>query len=126
VSIKKEVMLRASGLPEELVKACIDFGVGKFNVNTEVRSAYMNALRTTQEGLDRCDVLCKGIHASCYCKEDAHFWLNRDVPQGPAVLKHSCLFQMRGIISSHLKKDDGSMKNEKPLKFSVPKKKRDG
>jgi hypothetical protein len=25
-----------------------------------------------------------------------------DVPQGPAVLNHSCLFQMRGIISSHL------------------------
>jgi hypothetical protein len=48
------------------------------------------------------------------------------VPQGPAVLNHSCLFQMRGIISSHLKEDDGSMKNEKPFKFSVPKKERDG
>jgi hypothetical protein len=31
---------------------------------------------------------------------------------------------MRGIISSHLKEDNGSMKNEKPFKFSVPKKKK--
>lgn len=51
---KKGVMLvlhGASGLPEELVKACIDFGVRKFNVNTEVRSAYMNALRTPKRDL---------------------------------------------------------------------------
>jgi ketose-bisphosphate aldolase len=48
---KKEVMLGASGLPEELVKACIDFGVRKFNVNTEVRSAYMNAFRTPKKDL---------------------------------------------------------------------------
>jgi hypothetical protein len=48
------------------------------------------------------------------------------MPQGPAVLSHSCLFQMRGIISSHLTGDVGSMKNEKPFKFSVPKKEENG
>lgn len=51
---RKGVMLvlhGASGLSEELVKACIDFGVRKFNVNTEVRSAYMNALQTPKKDL---------------------------------------------------------------------------
>jgi hypothetical protein len=42
------------------------------------------------------------------------------------VLNHSCLFQMRGIISSHLTGDVGSIKNEKPFKFSVPKKEENG
>ena len=33
------------------LQACIDFGVRKFNVNTEVRSAYMNALQTPKKDL---------------------------------------------------------------------------
>ncbi|KAH9321667.1 hypothetical protein KI387_016306, partial [Taxus chinensis] len=54
IASKKGVVLvlhGASGLPEELVKSCIDLGVRKFNVNTEVRSAYMNALRTPKKDL---------------------------------------------------------------------------
>uniref|UniRef100_A0A0C9S8F2 TSA: Wollemia nobilis Ref_Wollemi_Transcript_4673_4554 transcribed RNA sequence n=1 Tax=Wollemia nobilis TaxID=56998 RepID=A0A0C9S8F2_9CONI len=54
VASKKGVVLvlhGASGLPEEVVKACIEFGVRKFNVNTEVRSAYLNALRTFKKDL---------------------------------------------------------------------------
>lgn len=38
------VLHGASGLPRELVKTCIDLGVRKFNVNTEVRKAYMDSL----------------------------------------------------------------------------------
>ncbi|KFK43991.1 hypothetical protein AALP_AA1G200600 [Arabis alpina] len=46
-SSKKGVFLvlhGASGLPEKLIKECIENGVRKFNVNTEVRRAYMDAL----------------------------------------------------------------------------------
>ncbi|XP_074305068.1 uncharacterized protein LOC141639999 [Silene latifolia] len=38
------VLHGASGLPMELVKRCIELGVRKFNVNTEVRKAYMDSL----------------------------------------------------------------------------------
>ncbi|XP_010693952.2 uncharacterized protein LOC104906826 isoform X1 [Beta vulgaris subsp. vulgaris] len=38
------VLHGASGLPQELVKSCIDLGVRKFNVNTEVRKAYVDSL----------------------------------------------------------------------------------
>ncbi|GMH14095.1 hypothetical protein Nepgr_015936 [Nepenthes gracilis] len=38
------VLHGASGLPKELIKNCIDLGVRKFNVNTEVRKAYMDSL----------------------------------------------------------------------------------
>lgn len=38
------VLHGASGLPAELVKECIRLGVRKFNVNTEVRNAYMESL----------------------------------------------------------------------------------
>ena len=53
-------------------------------------------------------------------KRNLLIYLCRDVLQGPAVLNHSCLFQMRGNISSHLIvififEDDGSMENEKPF-----------
>ncbi len=44
------VLHGASGLPDAMVQRAIELGVCKFNVNTEVRDAYMNALR---EGLDR-------------------------------------------------------------------------
>ncbi|KAG9148432.1 hypothetical protein Leryth_016916, partial [Lithospermum erythrorhizon] len=38
------VLHGASGLPKEMVEECIKLGVRKFNVNTEVRKAYMDAL----------------------------------------------------------------------------------
>ncbi|XP_058722533.1 uncharacterized protein LOC131594430 [Vicia villosa] len=54
LSSKKGVILvlhGASGLGEELVKECIKLGVRKFNVNTEVRQAYMDSLVTPQKDL---------------------------------------------------------------------------
>ncbi|KAL1339273.1 hypothetical protein AAHE18_U023800 [Arachis hypogaea] len=54
LSLKKGVFLvlhGASGLSEELVKECINLGVRKFNVNTEVRKAYMDSLNTPQKDL---------------------------------------------------------------------------
>lgn len=43
------VLHGASGLPEEQVKRSIELGVCKFNVNTEVRRAFVNALRSGTE-----------------------------------------------------------------------------
>lgn len=40
------VLHGASGLPEAMVQQAIALGVRKFNVNTEVREAYVTALRT--------------------------------------------------------------------------------
>lgn len=54
LSLKKGVFLvlhGASGLGEELVKECINLGVRKFNVNTEVRKAYMDSLITPKTDL---------------------------------------------------------------------------
>lgn len=54
VSQKKGVLLvlhGASGLGTELVKECINLGVRKFNVNTEVRKAYMDSLNTPKSDL---------------------------------------------------------------------------
>nr|XP_043629292.1 uncharacterized protein LOC122600609 [Erigeron canadensis] len=45
------VLHGASGLPKELVQECINRGVRKFNVNTEVRKAYMDTLKTPQTDL---------------------------------------------------------------------------
>ncbi|KAL3697401.1 hypothetical protein R1sor_011477 [Riccia sorocarpa] len=45
------VLHGASGVPEEYVKACIERGVVKFNVNTEVRGAYMETLKSEQKDL---------------------------------------------------------------------------
>ncbi|EEF31896.1 Fructose-bisphosphate aldolase, putative [Ricinus communis] len=56
LSSKKGVFLvlhGASGVPKELVKACIEHGVRKFNVNTEVRKAYMDALSNPKKDLVR-------------------------------------------------------------------------
>jgi tagatose 1,6-diphosphate aldolase GatY/KbaY len=36
----------ASGLPETMIKRSIELGICKFNVNTEVRNAYMRGLHT--------------------------------------------------------------------------------
>ncbi|XP_042503189.1 uncharacterized protein LOC122080300 [Macadamia integrifolia] len=45
------VLHGASGLPKELIKECIELGVRKFNVNTEVRKAYMESLRSPSKDL---------------------------------------------------------------------------
>ncbi|XP_038687228.1 uncharacterized protein LOC119986656 [Tripterygium wilfordii] len=45
------VLHGASGLPQELIKGCIDRGVRKFNVNTEVRKAYMDSLEVPKKDL---------------------------------------------------------------------------
>ncbi|KAI3780443.1 hypothetical protein L2E82_10424 [Cichorium intybus] len=45
------VLHEASGLPKELVQECIELGVRKFNVNTEVRKAYMDILKSPQTDL---------------------------------------------------------------------------
>ncbi|KAI3515637.1 hypothetical protein L1887_14538 [Cichorium endivia] len=45
------VLHGASGLPKELVQECIELGVRKFNVNTEVRKAYMDILKSPQSDL---------------------------------------------------------------------------
>ncbi|CAB4281406.1 unnamed protein product [Prunus armeniaca] len=54
LSLKKGVLLvlhGASGLPKELIKECIEHGVRKFNVNTEVRKAYMDSLSNSKKDL---------------------------------------------------------------------------
>jgi tagatose 1,6-diphosphate aldolase GatY/KbaY len=49
-AIRQQVMVPlvlhgASGLPPDMIERCIQLGVCKFNVNTEVRQAYVAALR---------------------------------------------------------------------------------
>ncbi|CAI9113691.1 OLC1v1014344C1 [Oldenlandia corymbosa var. corymbosa] len=54
LSSKKGVHLvlhGASGLPKELIEECIKLGVRKFNVNTEVRKAYMDSLSSSKKDL---------------------------------------------------------------------------
>ncbi|WP_071518548.1 class II fructose-bisphosphate aldolase [Geitlerinema sp. PCC 9228] len=43
------VLHGASGLPAEMIARSIELGVCKFNVNTEVRQAYMDVLRSLSE-----------------------------------------------------------------------------
>ncbi|KAI7986264.1 L-threonate dehydrogenase [Camellia lanceoleosa] len=45
------VLHGASGLSRELIKECIEQGVRKFNVNTEVRKAYMDSISHPQKDL---------------------------------------------------------------------------
>ncbi|MCO5612204.1 hypothetical protein L7F22_066466 [Adiantum nelumboides] len=45
------VLHGASGLPTDIIKECIKSGVRKFNVNTEVRSAYVTALKEPKKDL---------------------------------------------------------------------------
>lgn len=55
------VLHGTSGVPDDLVRRCIELGVCKFNVNTELRDAFVAALRST-EG-DLLDLLKSGISA---------------------------------------------------------------
>ncbi|KAJ7538401.1 hypothetical protein O6H91_11G046500 [Diphasiastrum complanatum] len=45
------VLHGASGLPVETIKVCIELGCRKFNVNTELRAAYLEALKTAKKDL---------------------------------------------------------------------------
>jgi tagatose 1,6-diphosphate aldolase GatY/KbaY len=51
------VLHGASGLPEAMVRRSIELGVTKFNVNTEVRTAYLEAVRELMEGFGSPDLL---------------------------------------------------------------------
>src|SRR5262245_49670056 len=51
------VLHGASGLPEAMVRRSIALGVHKFNVNTEVREAYVEALRSGLQAASAPDVL---------------------------------------------------------------------
>ena len=51
------VLHGASGLPEAMVRRSIELGITKFNVNTEVRAAYVGALRKQIESSDSSDLL---------------------------------------------------------------------
>jgi tagatose 1,6-diphosphate aldolase GatY/KbaY len=60
------VLHGASGLPPEMIARSIQLGVCKFNVNTEVRQAYMQALKHEicgQPGKDLLDVTGEAIEA---------------------------------------------------------------
>ena len=51
------VLHGASGLPEDMIKKSIELGVRKFNVNTEVRTAYVESFANELEGFTRPDLL---------------------------------------------------------------------
>lgn len=53
------VLHGASGLAPEQIQRCIELGVAKFNINTELRTAYLEGLRSSLqiEGFDLLDVM---------------------------------------------------------------------
>ncbi len=51
------VLHGASGLPEHMVKEAIALGVCKFNVNTEVRGAYMDSIKAVIEKNAKPDIM---------------------------------------------------------------------
>lgn len=55
------VLHGTSGVPDALVRHCIELGVTKFNVNTEVREAYLAALRQGQG--DLLDMMAGAVQA---------------------------------------------------------------
>jgi len=60
------VLHGASGLPEAMVRQAIELGVHKFNVNTEVRQAYLQALQETihlAQAPDLLDVMGRAVAA---------------------------------------------------------------
>lgn len=50
------VLHGASGLPDDMIRRAIELGVCKFNVNTEVRGAYLAALQTALQ-FEKADLL---------------------------------------------------------------------
>ncbi len=57
------VLHGTSGLPDTLIKRAIELGVCKFNVNTEVRSAYLSTMQSLLCGSERVD-LTQLMHTS--------------------------------------------------------------
>lgn len=58
--VKQPLVLHgASGLSAEQIQRCIELGVVKFNVNTELRNAYLDGLRSSLQiaGFDLLDVM---------------------------------------------------------------------
>jgi tagatose 1,6-diphosphate aldolase GatY/KbaY len=51
------VLHGTSGVPDDLVRHCIDLGVCKFNVNTEVRQAYIGALSKALDSTSSIDLV---------------------------------------------------------------------
>ncbi len=43
------VLHGTSGVPDEMVIKCIELGISKFNINTELRQAYMKTIAQSQE-----------------------------------------------------------------------------
>jgi tagatose 1,6-diphosphate aldolase GatY/KbaY len=44
------VLHGTSGVPDEMIIKCIELGISKFNINTELRQAYMKTLAQSEEG----------------------------------------------------------------------------
>lgn len=58
------VLHGASGLPEATIRRCIELGTSKFNVNTELRAAYLESLRDSLAGsLELLDVIKSAVTA---------------------------------------------------------------
>ncbi len=51
------VLHGTSGVPSDMVRRCIELGVCKFNVNTEVRQAYIGTLRGELAGNSKVDIV---------------------------------------------------------------------
>lgn len=51
------VLHGASGIPEAMLKESISLGICKFNVNTEVRNAYLNSMREILENAKKPDLM---------------------------------------------------------------------
>ncbi|MEG4958695.1 MULTISPECIES: class II fructose-bisphosphate aldolase [unclassified Microcoleus] len=82
------VLHGSRGLPDSMIHQCIKFGVSKFNVNTEVREAYMDVLKSSisEAHPDLLEIMEKAI--------DAMRWVISDKLQlfgsvGKAYLHHS-------------------------------------
>ncbi|MEG4166326.1 MULTISPECIES: class II fructose-bisphosphate aldolase [unclassified Microcoleus] len=82
------VMHGASGLPGSMIHECIKFGVSKFNVNTEVREAYMDVLKSSisLSDPDLLEIMEKAINAMRWVISDK---LQLFGSVGKAYLHHS-------------------------------------
>lgn len=57
------VLHGASGLSEDLIKRCIELGIRKFNINTEVRQAYLRAIQQAIHADPKIDLVPLMTHA---------------------------------------------------------------
>lgn len=91
------VLHGASGLPESMISKSIQLGVCKFNVNTEVREAYLEVLKSTHSlsSPDLLDVMEKSIAAMQSVVTDklqlfgscGKAWLHKVSPNGMLAFK---------------------------------------